>query len=114
MTELGNESEIHNASILLFPATEKQDISPSQPNPPFKSWSLISHEDKLSESFREFKSVKLISPENRRLPRSFNNRASHTNKRDKSNNNDLMYRSHVTTYHLKPLDKLSGANFQIL
>ena len=38
----------------------------------------------LSDSVKEFKSVRLISPEERRLPRSFNDRASHT---EKSNNN---------------------------
>ena len=41
----------------------------------------------LSDSVKEFKSVRLISPEERRLPRFFNDRASHTNKTDKSNNN---------------------------
>ena len=37
LTELGNESEIHNGSILLFPSIEKQEISLSHPNVPFKS-----------------------------------------------------------------------------
>ena len=41
LTDLRNESEIHNGSILLFPAIDKQDISTSHPNPPIKSWSLI-------------------------------------------------------------------------
>ena len=88
LTDLRNESEIHNGSILLFPAIDKQDISTSHPNPPIKSWSLISYEDKLSEGSREFKSVRLILSEDRRLPRSFNDRASHTNKTKKFNNND--------------------------
>ena len=64
------------------------------------SSSLISHENEqeqrrqhicttkdLSDSFREFKSVRLIFPEDRSLQRSFNNKASHKNKTDKSNNN---------------------------
>ena len=33
LTELGNESKIHNGSILLFRPRDKQDISPSHPNP---------------------------------------------------------------------------------
>ena len=37
LTELGNESEIYNGSILLFPPIDKQEISPSHPNVPFKS-----------------------------------------------------------------------------
>ena len=99
LTELGNESEIHNGSILLFPPIEKQEISPSHPNVPFKSSSLTRHEKEqkqgeeicttkdLADSVKEFKSVRLISLEDRRLPRSFNDRASHINKTDKSNNN---------------------------
>ena len=107
MTELGNESEIQNGSILLFPPIEKQEISPSYPNVPFKSSSLICHEKEqkqrreeicttkdLVDSVKEFKSVKLISLEDRRLPRSFNNRASHINKMDKSNNNARASRNH--------------------
>ena len=43
----------------------------------------------LSESFKDFKSVRLISPEDRRLPRSFNDRASHINQTDKPNNNNM-------------------------
>ena len=43
----------------------------------------------LSEDFREFKLVRLISPEDRRLPKFFNDRASHTNKTDKSNLNNV-------------------------
>ena len=53
----------------------------------------------LSESFKEFKSVRLISPEDRRLPRSFNDRAPHINETDKSNNNNNIP-AHVTTHHL--------------
>ena len=40
------------------------------------------------EGFKEFKLVRLISPEERRLPRSSTYRASHINKTDKSNNNN--------------------------
>ena len=101
LTELGNESEIHNGSILLFPPIEKQEVSPSHPNVPFKSSSLICHEKKqkhlakdLADSVKEFKSVKLISLEDRRLPRSFNDRASHINKTDKSINNAPASRNH--------------------
>ena len=71
MTELGNESEIHNGSILLFPPREKQEVSPSHPIAPFKSFSLICHKEQrreeicttedLSDSAKEFKSVRLIS-----------------------------------------------------
>ena len=97
MTELVYESEIHNGSILLFPPRDKQEVSPSHPIAPFKSSSLICHKEQrreeicttedLSDSAKEFKSVRLISPEERRLPRSFNDRASRINKIDKSNNN---------------------------
>ena len=100
LTELGNDSEIHNGSILLFPPIDKQEISPSHPIVPFRSSSLICHEKEeeqkqegicttkdLSDSVKEFKSVRLISPEERRLPRSFNDKASHINKIEKSNNN---------------------------
>ena len=103
MTELGNDTEIHNGSILLFPSTEKQEISPSHPNILFKSSSLICHEKEqeqrreeicttkdLWEDFKEYKSVRLISPEDRRLPGSFNDRASHINKTSQSNNNNKM------------------------
>ena len=41
LTELGNESEIHNGNILLFLPIDKQEISPSHSNVPFKSSSLI-------------------------------------------------------------------------
>ena len=103
MIELGNENEIHNGSILLFSPIDKQEISPSHTNVLFKSSSLICHEKEqklrraelctvkdLSEGFKEFKSVRLISPKDGRLPRSFNDRASHINKTDKSNNNNKM------------------------
>ena len=110
LTELGNESEIHTGSILLFPPIEKQETSPSHPNVPFKSSSLTCHEKEqkqrreeictrndLSDSVKEFKSVRLISLENRRLPRSFNDRASHINKTDKSNNNAPASRNHSSS-----------------
>ena len=97
LNELGNESEIHNGSILLFPPRDKQEVSPSHPIAPFKSSSLICHKEQrreeicatkyLSDSVKEFKSLKLISLEERRLPRSFNDRASHINNTDKSNDN---------------------------
>ena len=82
LIELGNESEIHNGSILLFPSRYRQEVSPSHPIAPFKSSSLIYHKEQrkeemrttkdLSDSVKEFKSVRLISPKERRLPRSFN------------------------------------------
>ena len=94
MTELGNESEIYNGSILLFPPRDKQEVSPIVP---FISSRLICHKEQkrkeicttkdLSDSVKEFMLVRLISPEERRLPRPFNNRASHISKADKSNNN---------------------------
>ena len=103
LPELGNESEIHNGSILLFPPIDKQEISPSHPYVPFKSSSIICHEKEqeqrmeeictardLSEGFKKFKSVRLISLGERRLPLSFNDRASHINQMDKSNNNNKM------------------------
>ena len=100
LTELGNESEILNGSILLFPPIDNQEISPSHAIVPFKSSSLICHEKEeeqrreeicttmdLSDIVKEFKSVRLTSPEEIRLPRPFNDGASHINKTDKSNNN---------------------------
>ena len=44
----------------------------------------------LSEGFGEFLSVRLISLEDRELPRSFNDRPSDTNKMDKSNNDNKL------------------------
>ena len=97
MTEIGNESELYNGRILLFPPRDKQEVSPSHSLVPFKSSSLICLKEQrreetgitkdLSDSVKDFKSVRLISPEERRLPRSFNDRAPHINKADKSNNN---------------------------
>ena len=49
LTELGNESEIHKGSILLFAPAGKQGISPSHLNAPFKSSSLISHENEQEQ-----------------------------------------------------------------
>ena len=102
LNELENESEIHNGSKLLFPPRDKQEVPPSHPAAPFNSSSLICHKEQrreeicttedLSDSAKEFKSVRLISPEEKRLPRLFNDRASHT---EKSNT--------TTTLHLKPL-----------
>ena len=52
-----------------------------------------------------FKSVRLISPEDTRLPRSFNDRASHINKTDKSSGNNMPasrdYSSSETTVEQK-------------
>ena len=89
LNELGNDG-----SILLFPPRDKQEVSPSLQIAPFKSSSLICHKEQrreaicttedLSDSAKEFKLVRLIFPEERKLPRLFNDRASHT---EKSNNN---------------------------
>ena len=99
LSELGNESEIHNGSILLFPPIDKQNLSPSRPNAAFKYSSLICHgkeqEERreeicttgLSEGFKEFKSRRLISVEARKEPRFFNYRVSHINKTNNSSSN---------------------------
>ena len=50
LIELGNESEIRNDSILLFPSINKQDISTMDPNARFKLLSLTSHEKELEQS----------------------------------------------------------------
>ena len=103
LTVLRNGSDTQNGNILLFPFIDKQEISPSHPNVPFKSSSLICKEKEqeqrreeicttkdLSEDFKEFKSVRLISPEDSGLPKSFNDRPSHINKTGKPNNNNKM------------------------
>ena len=115
----------------MFPSIGKQEISPSHPNVPFKSSSLICHEKEqeqkregicttkdLSEDFKEFKSVRLISPEDRRLPGFFNDIVSRINKTGKSNNSNKMpasrnYSSLETTLEQKidVPDNPSGANF---
>ena len=130
MTKLGNESEIHNDSILLFPPIDKQEISPSHLMSLLKSSSLICHEKEqerkreeictkkdLAGGFKEFKLVRLIFPEDRRLPRSFNDRVSHINKTDKSNNNNKMpnSRNHSSSeitveQKINALDNSSGNN----
>ena len=122
------------SSILLFPPIDKQELSPSHPSFPFKSSSLTCHEKEqeqrreelcttkdLLEGFKEFKAVRLISPENKSLSRSFNDRASHINKRDKSNNNNKMpssrnHSSSETTVEQKinVPDNSSGTNFSNL
>ena len=122
LNELGNESEIHNGSILLFPPRDKQEASPSHPVAPFKSSSLFCHKEQrgeeicttenLSDSSKEFKSVRLISPKERRLPKLFNDRASHT---EKSNNNvpaSCYHSSSETTAEQKinVLDNSKGNN----
>ena len=58
-TELENESEIHNGSMLLLPPTDKQGIFPSHPNAPFKSLSPISHK-KEQEQTREEICIKRV------------------------------------------------------
>ena len=84
LTQLGNESEIHHGSILLFPPIDKQNLSPSLPNAAFKYSGLVYHEKEqeqrreeicttyLSKSFKEFKSIRLISLQARKNPRFFN------------------------------------------
>ena len=84
LTELGNESEIHNRSILLFPPRDLQKVSPSHPMAPFMSSSLVPHKeqrreeicttkDDLLDNVKEFKLVRLITSEERScLVRSFN------------------------------------------
>ena len=102
LAELGNESEIHNGSILLFLHIDNQEVSPPYPNAPFKSLVLICHEkeqeqrrkkicttEDLSEGFKELESVRW-KIENRRLPKSFNDRAFHINKADEFNNDNKM------------------------
>ena len=42
----------------------------------------------LSEGFNGFKMIRLITPEDRSFPRSFNNRACDTNKTDKFNDDN--------------------------
>ena len=51
LTELGNESEIGNRSILLFPPRDKQKVSPSHPMAPFKSSSLVPHKEKEGKKY---------------------------------------------------------------
>ena len=114
----------------MFPHIDKQESSPSYPNVSFKSSNLICHEKEqdqkredifttkdLWEGFKEFKSVRLISPDDRRFPRSFNDRASYINKTDKSNNNSKMpasrnHSSFETTVEKKinALDNSRGNN----
>ena len=92
---------------MLFLPRDKQEVSPSHPIVPFKSSSFICHkgqerEEKctakdLLDSVKKIKSVRLISQEKRRLPRSFNDRASHKKKTDKSSNNVLVSCSHSSS-----------------
>ena len=49
LTGLGNESEKHNGSILLFPPKNKLEVSPSYRIVPFKSSSLIFHKEQKME-----------------------------------------------------------------
>ena len=62
--------------------------------------------------------VRLISPEDGKLPRSFDDRASHINKTGKSNNNNKMpaSRNHASSetvleQKINVTDNSSGANF---
>ena len=51
LTELANESEIHNGSMLLFPPRDKQEVSPSHSIAPFKSSSSICHKSKEGKKY---------------------------------------------------------------
>ena len=51
LTELGNVSEIHNGSILLFPPRDKQEVSPSHPIALFKSSNLNCHKSKEGKRY---------------------------------------------------------------
>ena len=51
LTELRYESEIRNGSILLFPPRDKQEVFPSHPIAPFKSFSLICHKEQKREEY---------------------------------------------------------------
>ena len=51
LNELGNESEIHNGSILLFPPRDKQEVSPSHPIALFKSSNLNCHKSKEGKRY---------------------------------------------------------------
>ena len=52
LTGLGNESEKHNGSILLFPPKNKREVSPSYRIVLFKYSSLIFHkEQKMEKKF---------------------------------------------------------------
>ena len=92
---------------MLFLPRNKQEASPSHPIVPSKSSSLICHKEQereekctakdLLDTVKKFKSVRLISQEERRLPKSFNDRASHKSKTDKSNNNVLASCSHSSS-----------------
>lgn len=87
LIDLGNEQD-NNPSILLFCHKDEQDIS----NAPFKSSSLISHEREQDQRREQkcakvdfsgcgqFKTVRLTSPEDRKLSKSFNDTASSMNK----------------------------------
>ena len=61
LTELGNESDIHNKSILLFPPIDKQEISPSAPVVAFKSSSLIFHKKEQEQRREEICTTKGLS-----------------------------------------------------
>ena len=51
LNELGNKSEIHNGSILLFPPRDKQEVSPSHPIALFKSSNLNCHKSKEGKRY---------------------------------------------------------------
>ena len=49
LTEIGNESEIHNDTIWLIPLRDKQEISSSHSIAPFKSSSLNCQKEQRRE-----------------------------------------------------------------
>lgn len=115
LTEPWNENNILNDSILLFPSTDKQDVSPMDPKTPSKFLGLIFHWKKLGQSRRQkcttedlsdgcgqFMLVILISCKDRELRKSFNDWGYHMNKTDKSSNNNTLPASYNQCF-LKPL-----------
>ena len=122
---------MHIGSILLFLSADKQDISFSNPHATFKSSSLTCHEylqeqrrgqirsrKDFPKGFRDFKSIRLTSVEDKRLPRFFNDIGSHTEKTDKPNKNDKVpasfnySMSEISVEHkINVLDNKIGADF---
>ena len=122
---------MHIGSILLFLSADKQDISFSNPHATFKSSSLTCHEylqeqrrgqirsrKDFPKGFRDFKSIRLTSVEDKRLPRFFNDIGSHTEKTYKHNKNDKVpascnySMSEISVEHkINVLDNKIGADF---
>ena len=122
---------MHIGSILLFLSADKQDISFSNPHATFKSSSLTCHEylqeqrrgqirsrKDFPKGFRDFKSIRLTSVEDKRLPRFFNDIGSHTEKTYKPNKNDKVpascnySMSEISVEHkINVLDNKIGADF---